>query len=1060
MANIDDILEDERKKKGYIGDILADENKKQADQPIFSRASLQQFLPAPANVLANAILGVPEPTDVEKRFAQGTLEGMTGLTSESLEAPNPPGFDVGDIASGGGQALGLGVGFLPFAKGASALGLVKPAAQGAASFGGFEAAREGLQTAFGQQEDTLGGALANIGIATGLGGGLGYLTPKAIEAAIRTADLIKRLIQKGVKPSPKIVKEIEKVSGIEKINEILTTADKTPTVGEANRVVTQPLLDKIFQETTGETPKYVGRTINTKQLIGVSKDTKNMIRNVAREIPEFSKPKGDTSLKNLEAIAKERYGYDSVDDFVQAMKVEFPETLNLPLDEQVREIAHIADVGHKFLQDHGTELVRMARTTGTGTAEFKDAFKQFISLGRETGAIKSEFGLALARQRKDRTPEAALIKFISKNFNDIDKMSHDEVKALMDRIGMLDMNDPMQVANFMKEFVSISWRDKFFEAYISALLSGPKTHLVNATGNTLTFILRELERPISATVDLLNPNRIIQGRSRQRFFGETSSAIYGTLRSFPEAVRVALNTFKHELPASGVDIISKIERPGGGRFVGGAIKGTKGKWIRIPLRALQGMDEFFKTLTRRSERHALAYRETQLAELKNMLGGKSKAEFMSDLLENPTKRMLELEEKEALYRTFQTPFGEIGGSLESLRNAINQKARFPIGSVFVPFLRTPANIASFAAERMPIYKIVQPLFNKSGGALADEVAKGVLGSAVGAAVLYATLEGRITGGAPENPSEKEAFYAEGKQPYSIRIGDSWYSYGRLEPLGMTVGYLADVIGLSKHNPIDPTTVLTSAAISLGRNFASKTFLENISALTNTIFDADRYGQNFIESLASSAVPTIVGNIASITEPIDEFPYFVLKTQPIRRPEGPIEAIKKKIPGMNLEVMPVFDFFGDPVVHDEHPLVNLLSPIRRQKISNDPARQEVARLGIPYKIGGLADPDDQIFGLKLTRDEYIQYIQDSGQIAHDLVLEAVNDRSYQLMPDDAKAKYLEKIFLKSRKAARNELYSRVEKRLLEKGLTFEKIEEIQYQEKTRRHPDTDQEEFLW
>jgi len=47
----------------------------------------------------------------------------------------------------------------------------------------------------------------------------------------------------------------------------------------------------------------------------------------------------------------------------------------------------------------------------------------------------------------------------------------------------------------------------------------------------------------------------------------------------------------------------------------------------------------------------------------------------------------------------------------------------------------------------------------------------------------------VTAGVPQNPAKREQFYAEGKLPWSIRVGDTWVQYKRWEPFASIFGFV-------------------------------------------------------------------------------------------------------------------------------------------------------------------------------------------------------------------------------------------------------------------------------
>jgi hypothetical protein len=60
------------------------------------------------------------------------------------------------------------------------------------------------------------------------------------------------------------------------------------------------------------------------------------------------------------------------------------------------------------------------------------------------------------------------------------------------------------------------------------------------------------------------------------------------------------------------------------------------------------------------------------------------------------------------------------------------------------------------------------------------------------AVERARQEGIVTGSRPSDDNQYRLKMAGGWQPYSIKIGDTYYSYRRLDPFAMTIGTAADL----------------------------------------------------------------------------------------------------------------------------------------------------------------------------------------------------------------------------------------------------------------------------
>jgi hypothetical protein len=133
----------------------------------------------------------------------------------------------------------------------------------------------------------------------------------------------------------------------------------------------------------------------------------------------------------------------------------------------------------------------------------------------------------------------------------------------------------------------------------------------------------------------------------------------------------------------------------------------------------------------------------------------------------------------------------------------------------VRFLRVPYNIAARGLGLAPAGLAVG-----LGRAEPELIAQGLLGSAVLAYTAHLAANGHVTGAEPESPTDRAAFYAEGKQPYSVRVGNDWVSYERnLGVLGLPLAAGAAWKDRFGHQGISATPdEITRAAFELGQMF--------------------------------------------------------------------------------------------------------------------------------------------------------------------------------------------------------------------------------------------------
>ena len=116
-------------------------------------------------------------------------------------------------------------------------------------------------------------------------------------------------------------------------------------------------------------------------------------------------------------------------------------------------------------------------------------------------------------------------------------------------------------------------------------------------------------------------------------------------------------------------------------------------------------------------------------------------------------------------------------------------------------------------------------------------------------------------GRAANQTEREEWQAEGKQPYSVRIGDRWVSFALFPAIHDTLVALAadgDVLRQVQHpEEQDDDAVLGSVftnLLTIGREAAQCPVFGGLTDLLDAMDDPERNGPRLAESL--------VGNLAS------------------------------------------------------------------------------------------------------------------------------------------------------------------------------------------------------
>lgn len=611
-------------------------------------------------------------------------------------------------------------------------------------------------------------------------------------------------------------------------------------------------------------------------------------------------------------------------------------------------------------------------------ALFRMAMDRHAAVQAEVSGVATEAGRALSAHRIQSAKNARVAKNYEKMLDVLGgKENTDKIAR---HFGTIDPSDQQAVNKFIMEMSEATTSDKIFEAWINGLLSGPQTHVVNTTSNTLTFLSNLPERATGATLDLLRAG--ITRTPRERYFGELPQHIYGGWQGMKEGVTAGLKAFATEIPTEDA---MKLEIP---RKM--AIKGRKGRVIRIPGRALMAMDEFFKAINYRAELNSLAFRQAAREGKK----GQARADRIAEILMAPSDELKGKATEEMLYRVFQKELGPAGKAMTKLRTVT------PGLKYIVPFLKTPTNIAKFGIERTPLSLLRYPgMFKKlmkgeiEASKITDEMAKTVMGSMIGLAAFMYAKEGNITGGGPKNKAEREAMYRTGWQPYSVKVGDKYYSYGRLEPLGMVMGTAADASEIwDEMGSEEQENVAALISLSVAKNLTSKTFMKGLSDALNATTDPTRYGAYWIQNFAGTVVPSISAATARAVDP------------ELKEVHSIIDKIKSRIPGVSKELLPKRDIWGQSIKRDISGLPAMVTPVYISGGKGTEADREISRLGVR-----ISKPSRKVMGKELTQKQYDRLVISGGKEAKKRIDQFVGGKSYAGISDEMKGRMIKKLY---------------------------------------------------
>ena len=352
----------------------------------------------------------------------------------------------------------------------------------------------------------------------------------------------------------------------------------------------------------------------------------------------------------------------------------------------------------------------------------------------------------------------------------------------------VDWNNANSITNFYRKFVKPSTMEILDEYRYNNMLSNPRTHIRNAFSNLIqTFVTRP------ATL-------IATGKPV-----EAAQYYQGALKGLPEAVEAFKKSFTGKTPITKPDI-------------GLISSGKLPKFFTIPTRAMEATDRFFSTLIK---------------------GG--------ELARGATPKQAEEAAEYSLFRAglFPEGQGKLLNAIDSL-TAWTYKAPKAV-RWFVPFIRTPMNFAKQWIEYSPAGLATLPGAAKKK----EQLAKTLIGSAIAAIGAKFALDGNTTWSVPTDPKQKELFYASGRKPFSVKIGDTWVPMMYAGPFAMALALPAAVRYYNDESRTSLTDSqvkkLTQSVMSMAEFLSGQTFLEGIN--------------NFVKFFSGDVDYSLPGNLA-------------------------------------------------------------------------------------------------------------------------------------------------------------------------------------------------------
>jgi 23S rRNA maturation mini-RNase III len=495
------------------------------------------------------------------------------------------------------------------------------------------------------------------------------------------------------------------------------------------------------------------------------------------------------------------------------------------------------------------------------------------------------------------------------------------------------------------------------KGFYNSVLSGPITHARNLLGNSISLGLR----PLTEFMGAIGP-----GEANKAVRAGTVAGLTTMSRGIGEAWSIAMKTWNtgiasnidHRFVTDDIeakallDTMERMAKTPGEKIASGILHANynflNNPWINWPQRALLSSDDFFKQMAARYKVGSKAMHDAVIDSADDVDVDSLFKKYTEKFEGGFDKITGEIKDPDLLQYANRITFQQDPGSvINSISNAVDQTGI--VGKLFLPFIRTPANIFGYSVDHMPI---IGGMVNKMNGTLQAAIDAGdhaliaeIKGrQAVGTMALMGMvtiiMNTDVTGNMPHDAASRDAWRAENRPPYSIKIGGVWVSYLGIEPFTSMLSLVADAGRLAKMGVAEGASqALSQLGYSMSAAFTDRSMLSgftDIAALLEPDGQDDQISK-FALSRANSMLPSSGARRAFANSLA---PY----TNELR---GEVDRmLVSAVPGLASELpIQTNPISGEKIYSNAGGLFNANSPIRIHKATTNKTVKALTDMGI-------------------------------------------------------------------------------------------------------------------
>ena len=569
----------------------------------------------------------------------------------------------------------------------------------------------------------------------------------------------------------------------------------------------------------------------------------------------------------------------------------------LAIPESARQVKQFA---REYLDD----------PTTVNPQKFLRQFTVHADLLRAFAGLRAEVGRSLNMFRGEITEgDITVLKSLQKNiFASKTKLGIDPLVVAK---WLVDAPDD-QLTMLARKSTDPTFGGAIRELFINSILASPKPMVANFVGNAGAITLLDI------------PKRFWSVAASKAFGGdirmdEAFALLTGYVNAIPEAyaafgrvmrgidpalnVKFETGNFTPQITAKTPGIQGTILEPWADQL---------GKAVRTPTTILAATDVAFKHLVSTAELKALAVRASR--------GEPDPEAFIRNFVADPPSWALDKARNKADVMTFvnslSNPEGasfqfirDVGASIQGLQ------VKYPMMKLFIPFIRTPVNLATFALDNMPATQLLTRRFwsairgdDPNERALA--IGQLMNSIAIGTAFTGMAYAGTLTGLGSSNRTLRKRQMDAGFQPTAVVIGDKSFTIDRADPIGFIAsvyGRLGELMnGAHADDRLDQ--IVTGVTTAFAQIFARKSYVQGLARIMDA-FSTGVVPQDSIDVSGKIVMSTLAGFTPAFVRELNKL------VDPHRKEiNDALDVLAAQTPGISSTVPVQRDVFEKPLLY--------------------------------------------------------------------------------------------------------------------------------------------------